>query len=91
VHCEPQKLSVIEPLKRGPPILDLFGLLRVEHEGCEHLPCFQRPLRFPVAEQVPHRVAQAEQGLLRPASEENGHGTAPWPSLSTEACRSAIR
>ena len=49
VHCEPQKLPVIEPLKRGPPILDLLGLLLVEYETCEHLPSFQRRLRFPLS------------------------------------------
>jgi hypothetical protein len=42
VQGEPEQLSLVEPLKRGCPILDLFGLVYVEHEGGEHLPWFSR-------------------------------------------------
>ena len=49
VQGQPEQLFLIEPLKRGPPILDLLGLLLVEHETCKHLPSFQRRLRFPLS------------------------------------------
>jgi hypothetical protein len=45
---EPKQLVVGEPLERGSPVLDLLGLSLVKQERREHVPCFPRPLRFPV-------------------------------------------
>ena len=80
VQGEPEQLSLIEPLKRGRPILDLFGLVYVEHEGCEHLPNVSRNHCLSLyAVQSGSQRTLARRGLGSPADlRSSSRATTAW-------------